>query len=154
MGGDSYLYGTHSTPVSSLLYTACIHQPELELCGEFYCSNGGECVNDTSCQCAAGFGGESCHLAFCECRAGMWGSTLWWVRSRLSLPMCVHVGDADCNNNGRCINGHCNCTPGYGGLNCEQGKSVSLFCPIICLMFFNVCYPVHVELVGCETPCT
>ena len=77
MGGDSYLYGTHSTPVSSLLYTACIHQPELEPCGMFYCSNGGECVNDTSCQCAAGFGGESCNLAFCECRACMWGSTLW-----------------------------------------------------------------------------
>ena len=80
--GDSYLYSTYSTPVSSLLYAACIHQLELEPCGVFYCFNGGECVNDTSCQCAAGFGGETCDLAFCECHTGAVLSGGLWQEQR------------------------------------------------------------------------
>lgn len=52
--------------ISQLPY--CIYSPpELEACGSTYCSNGGECVNGTSCHCAKGFGGENCDLAFCEC---------------------------------------------------------------------------------------
>lgn len=49
----------------------CTHHPELEPCGKYYCSNGGECVNGTSCHCAAGFGGDNCDLVFCECHACM-----------------------------------------------------------------------------------
>ena len=30
-----------------------------EECGNYYCFNGGTCVNET-CQCAEGFGGEYC----------------------------------------------------------------------------------------------
>lgn len=41
------------------------------------------------------------------------------------VPHCfahrVHVGDFECSNHGRCVSGYCNCTPGYGGMYCEQG---------------------------------
>lgn len=66
MHGCERLYVFNTSHLSCPVYQ---YHPELEPCGVYYCSNGGVCVNGTSCQCAAGFGGENCNLAFCECHA-------------------------------------------------------------------------------------
>ena len=52
------------------------------------------------------------------------------VAGRQRHPHClvchIHTGDFECYNNGKCVNGQCNCTPGYGGLYCEKGKDSAI----------------------------
>ncbi|KAL5011815.1 hypothetical protein ScPMuIL_010366 [Solemya velum] len=104
------VFSSHLIDFSS--YCKCPSQYEgdhcqnaIELCGNFYCQNGGSCVLDAKkeriCNCTEGWEGQDCTMNINEC----------------SINPCKHSGYCE-DMQGSFT---CNCLPGFSGKFCELG---------------------------------
>lgn len=86
------------------------------------CSNNGEFDYQTkSCHCSKGWlepdcsRNENCLDKSCNiCKNGWSG-----LNCQLKVPFSC---DSRCNEHGICVNGTCNCSPGFQGRNCDISK--------------------------------